>query len=122
MYSRHNSRYWDGTPYLGLGPGAHSYDGKRLRCWNEPDLLSYLDGKRKSGSETLSDNDLFNERIMLGLRTRWGVNLEHVKDQIDSKALSRLIERGWISIDSTYFRLTPAGLPLADEVMRELFL
>jgi len=122
MHSRHNSSYWDGTPYLGLGPGAHSYDGHRLRTWNEPDLLSYLDGNRKTGSETLSDTDLYNERIMLGLRTRQGVKLEHVESFINKTKLQELSTRGWLTIDATHFRLTPSGLPMADEVMRELFL
>lgn len=72
--SKHNSSYWDGTPYLGLGPGAHSYDGKYHRRWNIGDLNSYLKGERKENGETLSDKDLFNETIMLGLRTNKGVS------------------------------------------------
>ena len=74
--AKHNSRYWDGTPYIGIGAGAHSYIG-RIRSWNPDDLDAYLRGIRDGNlireSETLTDKDLYNERIMLGLRTNRGV-------------------------------------------------
>ena len=74
--AKHNSRYWDGTPYIGIGAGAHSYIG-RVRSWNPDDLDAYLRGIRDGNlireSETLTDKDLYNERIMLGLRTNKGV-------------------------------------------------
>lgn len=116
-HSRHNSSYWDGTPYLGLGPGAHSYDGCRLRCWNEPDLTAYLEGNRQEGSEHLSDTDIYNERIMLGLRTSRGIEKRFVEDL---SLISQLKSRGLILETGTHLRLTSEGLALADEVMRTL--
>ena len=73
FHSRHNSAYWTREPYLGLGPGAHSFDGDRRRSWNPADLKSWLDGAQKEG-ETLSDTDIYNEKVMLGLRTSAGVD------------------------------------------------
>lgn len=72
FHSRHNSAYWAREPYLGLGPGAHSFDGGRRRSWNVSDLRAWLDGAAAEG-ETLSDADIYNEKVMLGLRTSAGV-------------------------------------------------
>ncbi len=79
-YSIHNRAYWSGQPYLGLGPGAHSFDGKR-RLWNRPDLKDYLttDFESVREFEVLTPADQLNEMIMLGLRTKWGVNLEEMR-------------------------------------------
>lgn len=135
-HSRHNSSYWECTPYLGLGPGAHSYDGKRRRSWNAPRVLDYMRGHRIEEHEELTDTDLYNERVMLGLRTRRGVNLALFPAEMQPtlQDLSRrgLIEvqpaqqdatqQGLIEIQQTHVRLTAQGLPLADEVIRELFL
>ena len=91
--SQHNSAYWRREPYLGFGPGAHSYDGDRLRCWNCLDLETYLarfplessatdisigvsEGARSLEFETLSDRDLANEQVMLSLRTAVGLDLD----------------------------------------------
>lgn len=120
FHSRHNSSYWTGDAYLGLGPGAHSYDGRKLRSWNDPDLLAYLEGHRIEGSETLTDTDLYNERIMLGLRTLQGVPEPSVRHDA---ALQSLLDRGLLErTPSHHIHLTDAGLPLADQVIRELFL
>lgn len=73
FHSRHNSAYWAREPYLGLGAGAHSFDGGRRRSWNVSDLKAWLDGAAKEG-ETLSDTDIYNEKVMLGLRTSAGVD------------------------------------------------
>ena len=79
--SLHNSAYWSREAYLGLGAAAHSFDGDRRREWNVPDLKAYCKGAA-GGGETLSDEDVFTERVMLGLRTSAGVEgslLEGVK-------------------------------------------
>ena len=73
FHSRHNSAYWAREPYLGLGPGAHSFDGDRRRSWNVEDLGRWMEGAAKEG-ETLSDTDIYNEKVMLGLRTSAGVD------------------------------------------------
>ena len=85
-HSRHNSAYWDRTAYLGLGPAAHSFDGSACRCWNNPSVEEYCTALESGllppgGSETLSDRDIYNERIMLGLRTSRGVEKTLVSDQ-----------------------------------------
>ena len=84
----HNSGYWDRSPYIGLGPGAHSFDGDHRRCWNVPDLDRYIavfgGGSAYSdcavssvvSEETLTDEDVLTETIMLGLRTVDGLPLD----------------------------------------------
>jgi len=127
--SRHNSSYWDGTPYLGLGPGAHSYDGYHTRWSNHPDLQAYLDGDCQREVETLSDNDRYNEAIMLSLRTRKGVNTAVLRDNFPSQynsvfspGLPSLLERGWITIQKDHVSLSSQGLDMADEVIRRLMI
>ena len=79
--SKHNSSYWDGTPYIGIGAGAHSYMG-RTRSWNPDNLDAYINGimahNLQRESETLTDRDIYNERIMLGLRTCKGIKEEEI--------------------------------------------
>src|SRR5690606_38483533 len=73
FYSRHNSSYWNHTPYIGFGPGSHSYyDG--VRRWNKPDLSLYLRSEWDSivESEILDNRELVNGRVVLGLRTGGG--------------------------------------------------
>lgn len=84
----HNSGYWDRSPYIGLGPGAHSFDGDRRRCWNVPDLDRYIAAfgggsayrdcavSSVVSEETLTDEDVLTETIMLGLRTVDGLPLD----------------------------------------------
>ncbi|GAO31308.1 radical SAM protein [Geofilum rubicundum JCM 15548] len=79
--SRHNSSYWNGSPYIGFGPGSHSYY-KGKRSWNKPDLATYNKGHWAdiTEEETLNKDDLFNESIMLGLRTSDGIDLEQLQN------------------------------------------
>lgn len=72
--SKHNSAYWRGTPYLGLGPGAHSFDGSCQRSWNLPSIKKYLDGEALE-CENLSQNERYEEVVMVALRTSEGVDL-----------------------------------------------
>lgn len=105
--SLHNSNYWNGTPYLGLGPGAHSYDGAARRTWNAPDLRAYLDGRRVEEGETLTATDRYNESIMLALRTRDGLSVARLRAQFHSephllahfaRQLRPLLRRGWLAL------------------------
>ncbi len=86
----HNSAYWDGTPYIGIGAGAHSYIG-RVRSWNPDDLDAYINGILARNllreSETLSERDSYNERIMLGLRTAKGISKTEVRRDKDETIL-----------------------------------
>ncbi len=120
FYSRHNSSYWVQTPYLGLGPGAHSYDGKNLRCWNLPRVMEYLKGNRQEEHEILSETDLYNERVMLGLRTAKGATLSDDEIETKKQAIGLLKSRGLIRIEKNTIILTEAGLALGDEVIRDL--
>ena len=72
--SKHNSAYWKSTPYLGLGAGAHSFDGERTRSWNAPSIAKYLDGA-PAECETLSLQERYEEVVMVSLRTAEGVDL-----------------------------------------------
>lgn len=90
--SRHNSGYWNGTPYLGLGPGAHSYNGENRRK-NLPDLKAYIQGKEQFPHtiETLSREEKANEMIFTSLRTKEGLSLEKFKSNFGNAMLNKLI-------------------------------
>ena len=84
-FSINNSNYWNRKPYLGIGPGAHSYDGKQHRNWNVSNNTLYQKGistgQSINTSEILTKKDVFNETIMTGLRTHWGVNRIAIQKQ-----------------------------------------
>ncbi|MCK4921055.1 MAG: radical SAM family heme chaperone HemW [Bacteroidales bacterium] len=83
--SEHNKNYWNGIPFLGIGPSAHSYDG-RARSWNISSIKQYID-KTQNGSfnytenETLSTTDRYNEYILTSLRTMWGIDLNEISQE-----------------------------------------
>src|SRR5690606_35728207 len=83
-YARHNSNYWKGVPYLGVGPSAHSFDGES-RQWNVPNNARYLKalqaGELPFQRETLTEKDKLNEHIMTTLRTMWGLDLTVVESR-----------------------------------------
>lgn len=87
FYSRNNSGYWQGKTYLGIGPAAHSYDGLK-RWWNPAHNLRYVSAMEKGGFpgeiEELSTRDRYNETVMTGLRTRWGVSLTRIREEFGS--------------------------------------
>lgn len=136
--SLHNSRYWDRTPYLGLGPGAHSFDGRHRR-WNLPDNQLYIstltsntsdtsDTRNYYAEETLTPADAHNELLMTALRTTRGLPLSAVKEEHRPHLLSaiqRYIACGWIAAESDgnqqFFRPTPEGLLHADGIAAEMF-
>lgn len=82
FHSKHNSAYWQHLPYLGIGPSAHSFDGKNKRSWNIANNAKYIQTLEKemlpSESEMLSMEDAYNERMMIGLRTAMGVDIEQI--------------------------------------------
>lgn len=133
--SRHNSSYWTGTPYLGLGPGAHSYDGQRTRRENSADVEAYI--KAFSGSspeafykeEVLSDTELREEMILTRMRTCEGLPLDLYEKRFGEEARAALAEAAqpWIkrgaaefSSDRSNLRLTPSGVMLSDAVILSL--
>ena len=100
--SRHNRKYWDHTPYLGLGPSAHSFDGVERRWWNERDEGAWrervLRGEKPvAGEEELGREELATEAVMLGLRTARGVDLERFRERfgVDLVAENRARWSGW---------------------------
>ncbi len=128
--SRHNSSYWDGTPYLGLGAGAHSYDGKSRR-WNVSHLSSYIQGIEKGkpgfGQETLDDDTRYNEMVMTRLRTREGILLDSVRELWGQKRRDYLLkmaakgmERGLLEITEGRLKLTEEGVFLSDGLISEM--
>lgn len=126
----HNSNYWKGIPYLGVGPSAHSFDGSS-RQWNISNNATYLNALNGEGAyferEALDANTRFNELVMLGLRTHWGINREKVKDLgdlyldfLDSHA-EALIKDGIISFEDDHYFLKTGSLFLADGIAASLF-
>ena len=130
-HSRHNSSYWDDTPYLGLGAAAHSYDGT-VRRYNPSDLQGYIDaimaGMKVCEQETLTWQERYDERVMLGLRTSRGVDGNRLhRDFGDevwrhfTREAARHITAGNLRIvDGTRYVLTPAGIMLSDTIIRDL--
>jgi oxygen-independent coproporphyrinogen-3 oxidase len=86
--SKHNSSYWKGTPYLGVGPSAHSYNGN-WRQFNKPNLFTYLKAIEKNEidaeREDLTEVQKYHELLMIGLRTKWGVNKNMIEQQFNQK-------------------------------------
>jgi oxygen-independent coproporphyrinogen III oxidase len=131
-YSRHNTSYWEGIPYLGAGPGAHSFR-KSTRRWNQSNLFTYLKSV-KSGEayweeEQLSHEDEYHEYLLTRLRTIWGVNEREVLERFGEDTYRHFIaqfesveKRGWINkIDGRIF-INEEGIFLADRVVAEFFL
>ena len=126
--SRHNSGYWHELPYLGIGPGAHSFDGLQRRS-NRPDLRSYLDhpGHPEHETERLTDDERFNEYVFTALRTRNGLNLDQLALRFGQELLESLLEaaahhigKGALVMEASILRLTRQGIMLSDLVMSDL--
>ena len=113
--SKHNSRYWNRTPYLGLGPGAHSFDGV-CRKWNNPD--------GSVGEELLTEADAYNEMLMTSLRTVAGLPLEAIPEgqrERLHRGMQPYIACGWIVFDGAVYLPTAEGLLHADGMAAALF-
>ena len=117
--SKHNSRYWNRTPYLGLGPSAHSFNGFRRR-WNKPDGTFE--------EETLTPADAYNELLMTSLRTTRGLSLDTVPEEYKERLhreMQPYIDCGWIVVRSEVggmrYAPTPEGLLHADGIAAALF-
>lgn len=132
FFSQNNSAYWQGKAYLGVGPSAHSYDG-RTRRWNLRNnplyLKAILAGELPYEEEILSKKDRYNEYVMTGLRTIWGVSLERVKADFGLKYYEylleqseRYLEQGLVSIEEETLRVSNKGKFLTDGIASDLFL
>jgi oxygen-independent coproporphyrinogen-3 oxidase len=130
-FSRHNSLYWLGGNYLGLGPSAHSYNG-HSRQWNVSNLGQYIRGEHISGSitekEVLSEDQRYNEYVMTSLRTMWGCDSEHIRNIFGEKrarqfldGTSKYIRQGLLKREGNSFYLTEEGNLFADGIASALF-
>ena len=126
-HSRHNKSYWEGTPYLGIGPSAHSFDGHSRR-WNIANNAVYTKAVREGTSyweeETLSPAQRTNERLMTGLRTAAGVELTRLEVDalgLNSSAFQRHVSNGHISVVDGRLVLSKAGRHFADRIASDLF-
>ena len=126
MASKHNSRYWDRTPYLGLGPGAHSFSlfesgstsvaHVEKRRWNNPDGTFE--------EETLTEADAFNELVMTALRTTSGLDAAQVQDRYKERLhrmMQPYVDCGWIAVLGERYCPTTEGLLHADGMAAKLF-
>jgi oxygen-independent coproporphyrinogen-3 oxidase len=131
-FSKNNSAYWLGKKYIGIGPSAHSYDGIS-RSWNVSNNSIYLkaldENKLPSETEILSKTDRYNEYIMTGLRTIWGVSLDRILDEFGSEYLEYLQKRAQkflndnlLSIEGNVLKATKNGKFLTDGIASDLFL
>ena len=130
--SLHNSSYWNHTPYLGLGPSAHSYS-KGVRSWNRKSVTGYIlaknNGRSFSSEEILSKKDIFNEKIMLSLRRTEGVLISDLETGTKTgyvqeflKNVSGLIGKGSLVKDGERVKIPPDKLFVSDGIIRELFI
>jgi len=107
--SRHNSRYWTATPYLGLGPGAHSCDAKGVRRFNPSDIRTYTDGPLPVYLiDEEDDTDRINDLIITGLRTADGLSLAGIPPAVRTK----ILRNGAEYLSHKMLRLSPDGLSL----------
>ena len=131
-FSRNNSAYWQGKPYLGIGPSAHSFDGKH-RSWNVRNNSKYINSLEKNilpiETETLSTTDKYNEYVMTGLRTIWGVSLEKVEQEFGEKYKTYLLEQSQkhiieqlLYLDDGKLLVTKKGKFLSDGIASDLFM
>jgi oxygen-independent coproporphyrinogen-3 oxidase len=130
-FSKNNSAYWLGKKYMGIGPSAHSYNGIS-RSWNVSNNIIYLkaiqEEKLPNELETLSEADRYNEYIMTGLRTIWGVSLERIKTEFGQlyldylhKQAQKFIDDDLLFIENGVLKPTKKGKFLTDGIASDLF-
>lgn len=128
-HSIHNSNYWTGKHYLGIGPSAHSFNGTS-RSWNISNNQQYIkkvaNNEKWDEIEILSKENQFNELLMTGLRTKFGVDTKKLKEIFPfpikfQTTLNKFIDDSWITEDGSNIRLTQEGKLKADFIASELF-
>ena len=131
-YAVHNTNYWKGVNYIGIGPSAHGFDGQN-RFMNPANNSLYIEkldsNKLPEIVEELSLNDRFNEYLMTSLRTMWGVDLQKItadfgKDFLDETQhnLRSFEDTDWLVIDGNNIKLSQNGKLFADHIASELFI
>jgi oxygen-independent coproporphyrinogen-3 oxidase len=129
-YSRHNTNYWKGVKYLGIGSSAHSFDGE-TRQWNIANNAKYMQSIDKgiipAENEVLTETNHLNEYIMTSLRTMWGLDLDKLNtiavgsSDVLLKSAAQLFEKEWIQQKESTIYLTQTGKLYADHIAAELF-
>ena len=132
--SRHNSNYWNGTPYIGLGASAHSYD-IRSRSWNVADIRQYTEGMERGErifeEELLDDDTRYNDIVTVALRTKEGIDLNALSEkhrEYCMKNARRYLNDGLLELstirgaESPTLHLTRRGLFVSDMVMSDLMM
>ncbi len=138
LRSIHNSSYWHQTPYLGIGPSAHSYDGKNTRKANRADIKGYIGywtdplSQANNSSpfyltEILSDEELIEEYIMTRMRTREGIPIDDFRRRFGEAAYTKLIfkskklqEKGLVLVNSNSISLTESSILISDPIIVDL--
>ncbi len=131
-FALHNTNYWSGVPYLGVGPSAHSFDGK-TRGFNpstNPGYIKSIDsGKLPFQEEASTLEDRVNDRILTRLRTIWGLSPAELAEdfgiaflQQRSATIEKLESQGWLIWDGKILSLSKRGMLLADSIAAELFI
>ncbi len=132
QYARHNTAYWNGSKYLGIGPSAHAFDGEK-RYWNIANLKKYMDGIADNAPlvefEILSTDQHYNEYVMTALRTMWGIETSHIKNRFGTRYYHHLmkeiktpVEQGLVITGANdRFFLSEQGKLFADRIAAELF-
>ena len=131
-FSKNNSSYWLGKKYIGIGPSAHSYNGIS-RSWNISNNTLYLKSIAEnilpSETETLTKTDRYNEYVMTGLRTIWGISLDRIEREFGKTYLDYLnkqsynyIEDHFLFVDDNILRTTKTGKFLSDGIASDLFM
>ena len=132
FFSKNNTAYWKRKKYIGIGPSAHSYDGIN-RSWNISNNKKYVDqinsGNLYYKTEKLSKIDHYNEYIMTGLRTMWGISLGYIENKFDNKFknyflknVKKYVDQNLIKINDDVYKTTESGRFLADGIASELFM
>ena len=130
-FSKHNTSYWKGKKYIGIGPSAHSFN-KTHRSWNVANNAKYIkslqENKLPNEVEELSINDQFNEYIMTGLRTIWGISLSKIQNDFGDEYIEYLesqskkyIHQELLYIENQILKTTPKGKFLSDGISSGLF-
>ncbi|MGB7841786.1 MAG: radical SAM family heme chaperone HemW [Salinimicrobium sp.] len=130
-FSRNNTAYWFGKPYLGIGPSAHSFDGNS-RKWNVSNNSLYIKALQKGEIpgeiEKLSTIDRYNEYIMTRLRTKWGISLSAVQEKFGKDFLEYLLqeskpllEKGLLELEGEVIKVSKKGKFLSDGIAADLF-
>ena len=149
FFSKHNTSYWQGKPYLGIGPSAHSFYGNK-RSWNVSNNTKYIKAIQAqslpSTIENLSEKERYNEYVMIGLRTIWGVSLQYIENNFGEKYLQYIkqtskkfiseelleltfnesykkeIKSSKESIDAGFLKTSHKGAFLVDGIASQLFM